>query len=157
MGHVFIARHGPTHKDELDIKQYHKVYAPQIKKMINKYGNVTRIYTSPIERCIHTAKILAKYLDIPHNEIITSNYLLRHDAKNESNELAKERAREFGHMLYYTETNILVVTHSSVLRHILEGVTNTNIKNFYINKGSLTIYDTINNDYLEFNHKWNKS
>jgi broad specificity phosphatase PhoE len=152
MGYIFIVRHGPTHKDNLDIITYHNYFVPQIKDIISNYGNISYIYTSPIERCKNTASILAKALNLSDDKIIMTDDLLRFDRKIECSCITKHRTKRFGHRLRSKKENILIVTHSSVIKYILEGISHTKIKKFYVNKGSLTVFDNSKDRFIDFNH-----
>jgi len=159
MSYIFIARHGPTHNDELDIQTYRDFFAPKIRNLINTITNnvgIERIYTSPIARCKKTAKIIANSLNIPRDLLLKTDALLRFDQERECSCITKKSARSFGHILRESTKNVLLVTHSSVLKYVLEGLSHTSIKKFYVNKGSVTVYDTSTNAFIDFNHDWKK-
>lgn len=159
MSYIFIARHGPTHNDELDTDIYRNYFAPKIRNLINTITHsigVNRIYTSPITRCKKTAKIIANSLDMSRDLILKTDALLRFDQERECSCITKHSARSFGHILRESTENVLLVTHSSVLKYVLEGLSHTSIKKFYVNKGSVTVYDTSTNSFIDFNHDWKK-
>jgi len=151
MGHIYIARHGPTHHDKLDTETYGKVYVPKISKTISTYGAVTCIYTSPIERCVKSAQILARKLGLTDDKIIKTDELLRFDRSIECSCITKARATKFGRKLRKSKENALIVTHSSIIRHILSGLAQTYFKRFYINEGSVTIFNNKTKKILELN------
>lgn len=153
MGHIYIVRHGPTHHDKLDSNAYRKQYAPQIKNIINKYGNVTRIYSSPIKRCMKTARILAKELGLSRSSVIATDDLLRIDSYLERTYITKQVTERFGRKLRKSKENVLVITHSSVIRYVLEGLSKTNINKFYVNEGSITVFDNNQKKFVDFNHE----
>ncbi|VBB18898.1 histidine phosphatase family protein [Yasminevirus sp. GU-2018] len=149
MGFVLVARHGPTFKDELDRDKYINEYVSQIKEILDKYGPITKIYSSPIDRCKQTAKILAKEIGVKSVHI--KNELLRFDPERECTCVTRKKAIMFGYNQRNSDENILIVTHSSVLRHVLEGLRLKSIDRFYVNKGSITVFDKEEKEFVLFN------
>jgi broad specificity phosphatase PhoE len=157
MGYILIARHGPTDDNNLDVEKYLDRYVPQIKKLINKidYIDIDEIYTSPIDRCSESAYILGKALKIRKKHIYSRNELLRIDNDRECYCITRKNATGFGDFLRDIDRNILLITHSSVMKYIFSGLSHTKIHNVHIHTSSLSIFDTITQQFILFNHKWN--
>lgn len=154
MGYIFILRHGPTHHNldkPLNKKKFLKIVNKIIRK-IEKYGTIEKIYSSPISRCIDTAEIIAKNIGI--NDIKKTKNLKGCDPIKEKVKYTKKNSYEFGKYLRNKRGNILVVTHSSVLRDVLQGLSGDYIKHFEIEKASLTIYNTKEKRFIKFNIGW---
>ena len=151
MTYIFIARHGPTIKKNgeklLDEKKYKRV-TPYIGKIISKFGVVDIIYTSPMDRCINTAKILNQIFDTTiHKREELSGSVSKKNYNNQSH-----NCFEFSKKVSKIDKNILIVTHSSVLRSALKGVCGYDVKEFHVNEASLSIYDKKHNKFILFNN-----
>jgi broad specificity phosphatase PhoE len=149
--YIFVARHGPSRDNELLEREYVKSYAPKITKAINRYGGITKIYTSPINRCADSAEILGEFLNV--NNIVITDNLARFEG-NDGDMRKKERAIAFGKSLRNSNENILLVTHSSIMRHVLAGLYNREVNSFYVNDASLTIFDSKKQGFELFNKDW---
>lgn len=156
MGYIFILRHGPTttvdNNDEkiLDKQKFKKVI-PHIVSTISKYCYLDVIYTSPIDRCIETAKMLNKYLN---TDIQLKNDLLRCTDAETCDARLKE-VYKFGHTLTHTKNkNILIVTHSSVVSGIIGGLLGYEIEKLEKKKSSISIYDRNNGKFILINHSF---
>lgn len=154
MGYIFIVRHGPVYyknnEEWLDRKEFRKILEP-LAEYIEKYGDIDEIYTSPLERCYSTAKLLKRKLRIEN--LYKDERLLRKGTIDDTRS-AFERVYNFGRKFRHSDKNILIVSHSSVLSKLIEGVTDTDhIKTKYC-KASLTIYDTEKEEIVAFNKCW---
>lgn len=83
--------------------------------------------------------------------IETNDNLLRLDRNREDKTVTKRNAMSFGRSIHNSNENILVVTHSSVLKYVLEGLNNRKMNNFHINTASLTIFDVNRRKFDMFN------
>lgn len=151
MGYLFILRHGPVvrknHHRELDHNEYKKI-VHRIVRIINKYDNVDIIYTSPIDRCIDTAVILNKYFDV---RIKKTDNLLRCGEGQVKCSKRLRNCKKFGKKIARYDDNVLIVTHSSVIRGVMNGVSGKKIKKFKVNRASLTIYDKDREKFVVYN------
>jgi len=170
MGYIFILRHGPTHSNEkLNLKKMYN-FCPHIINKLLMYGGVDIIYTSPIERCKDTANIIRSILNIKKKKLIVTKYLRRID-DDESILSIQRRTAEFGYnilnmyknIVYKSSSNsniknkdknILIISHSSVLKYVIEGIIDSKLSNIYFNTASLTIYDYKNDELIDLNIKW---
>jgi broad specificity phosphatase PhoE len=158
MGYIFILRHGPTDKSEnLQGDKFIKML-PNIKKVIGKYcgdNKIKCIFTSPVERCMDTSKLVAKKLDV--KKVKEEDGLRRCDReKNEKCSDANKRARKYAKFIKKKlkyKHNIILVTHSSVYKKIVEELYGHDLPKTRLHKASLSIVDLENSKLCEFNIK----
>lgn len=154
MGYIFVLRHGPTDGHENLYKKKFLKLIPSITNHITDYCNpndIESIYTSPIERCKDTARILAKVFNI--NEIKKKKYLHRWNGKRETREDANNRVRKYGKYIQkkYTDKNIILITHSSVYRALVESLYHHKVPHQKLHKAALSVIDLNSGELSEYN------
>ena len=156
MGYIFVLRHGPTDGHEnLNKKKYFKLI-PSITQHITRYcgpDKIQSIYTSPLDRCKDTADILAELLKIKN--VKKEKYLHRWNGRHndETREEANNRVKKFGKHIrkHDNKENIILITHSSVYRSLVESLYGHKVRHQKINKGALSIIDLDTGKLKEYN------
>jgi broad specificity phosphatase PhoE len=147
MVYIFILRHGPTDNNVLNVKKFKKM-KKNIIDTIKFHGNVKKIYTSPYSRTRETVELLIDDLKV---ETYNIKKIYNRCEKLEYDDACNNRAWAAGYSLRKKKENILIVTHSSIIRKLLEGISKKKISRFYIKQAALFIYDTNAHDFILFN------
>lgn len=153
MRYIFILRHGPAikkHHNKILNKKLFNTIAPYIAQTILKFGDVGIIYSSPIPRCMDTAKILNKFF---RTTLHKEKKLLRCDSKIGCSRRLRNSSK-FGKKILKKTKNVLIITHSSVLRGVINGACGHDINKFKVKRASLSIYDKQYNKFILFNQGW---
>jgi hypothetical protein len=159
--HTFIIRHGPTYKKnpcKIKMSKTRKILkrlSYLIFNIVTSYNIRIRdinIYTSPIERCKITAKLLYRYLTYvlcsKINMILDVNKLTRWNEKKETRKNSIKRAINYGKLIRTEQKKLkdnkrheinIYITHSSIYQHFIYGLTKINNK-IRIKKGSVSYY-----------------
>lgn len=163
----FIIRHGPIHHNEsINFNKYLKIITKQIL-YIKNFLNVNAlnqeniiIHSSPIKRCYTTAKFILTYLNVIFEnlniKIKIDKNLTRVDDKNgETLEKCHNRAKLYGHEIYNNykhDKNInIFITHSSILKSLISGISNQTIKNDKLFTSSLSIINANTRKLIIYN------
>jgi len=159
MGFIFIMRHGPTKNYNIKTASLKKII-PRIAKEINSYGKIDVVITSPITRCVETSKMVMEYMKINQDKLII-NDILQRVKKGESWDECHLRGVNIGkNMLSIVQNdnmnNILIITHSSILKSIVEGATGKLKDDEHLHATSLTIFNHTTKKLLFYNKGWKK-
>ena len=135
---IFFVRHGDASDDKLT--KLGKKQAKEITKQLN-YENIKKIYCSPLKRCLETAKIISKKLNL---EIEIINDLKeRNKINNPKNNIEKEVNENYLNYNYintkYDTCNAFINRSFDAFDKILENHKNRN-ENILIIAHSSTIY-----------------
>ena len=174
--HTFIIRHGPTYKKnpcKIQMTKTRKILkrlSYLIFNLVTSYNIRIRdinIYTSPIERCKLTARVLYRYLSYvlcsKKNMILDEKKLTRWNEKKETRKKSIKRAINYGKLIRTEQKKLrennrheinIYITHSSIYQHFIYGLTKINNK-VKIRKGSISYYN-IKKNKLFYNYKINK-
>ena len=156
-GNIIIIRHGPTHGEEICIKELNNIIGNIINCINdNCTTEIHKIYTSPYDRCKITTKYLMDGLNIKKRR--TCHQLSRKENFDTWTDV-HERGYNYGKFIRKkyknSEKNIIIVTHSSILIDIIKGILkikNSDRESIYIHPCSLTIIN--DTDIKEFNKHW---
>lgn len=156
-GMIFIVRHGPTHGDDICMKELTYIIddvANFIAK--NNNGKIHKVFTSPYERCDITSSVLMDKLNINSNRKEKTDYLAR---KRSNDKWSDVHTRGYGYGKHigtkYKNKNVILVTHSSILLDVVKGVVgDDNLKKQYLHPCSVTIIK--NNEIVSFNKGWSE-
>jgi broad specificity phosphatase PhoE len=156
MGFIFVLRHCPTiedHDESVD-GRFLEDFAPRIAHFINQICHIDIIYTSPLKRCTKTAIAIEKY--IHSGKVLQTEQLNRWNSHGyETRRLANIRAYNFGYSLYSqihnSNRNVLIITHSSILGTVVQGISGLNMDIMHIYDISLSLYDANHNKLIFYN------
>lgn len=154
-GHIFILRHGPTYfkgDTEMLNTELFTLILPKITQFINQFGKINHIYTSSKKRCVDTAKLLADRLGVAS---IKKTNKLRRLADYANPDKIIDSIYDFGERIRNTDENIILITHSSTLIHVIRAVTGIYAKKPFFEISSLTVYDVDKHTLICFNKGWN--
>lgn len=135
---IFFLRHGDAIDDKLT-----KLGKKQAKNIIPQldYENITKIYCSPAKRCIETAKIISKKLNV-EIEII-NNLNERVKIKNPKNDIEKEVNENYLNYKYINKNYETCNTFINKCVHVFENIYskhNNKNENILIIAHSSTVY-----------------
>jgi len=161
---VFVLRHGHVKRNKsIDEKKYNK-QANKNVQIIKDIMRLSKINTaelvflcSPFKRCLETASIIIHKLKKINPKIKTSiekdENLTRWDRK-ESRQYSFDRSRKYGKEIKKTlleEKNkfYFLVTHSSVIFTVVEGITNIEIPHKELKAGAIFVADFKDNKIVK--------
>lgn len=152
MKYIFIMRHGPTKHDIIQVDKFKEII-DKIRLRLQNYEPIDKVITSPITRCVKTSQIL-KEAGIFNVEPEITNKLKRISSNNFNKNDKKKKAVQFGKSIiekYNSVNNLLIITHSSVIKSLIEGITDKKISDEYYHEASLTIFNC-ETKRIEFNN-----
>lgn len=135
---IFVLRHGKTNEQNYLDKELFKKSIPKIIKNIEEFTsikNVKRVVTSLQERCYESALMLSEALGI---EMLATDKLNRCDeGRRKSNIRLKEysdRAKRSVLKHFREDKNyaIILITHSSVYKNLVEFLSNTKLEDQWL-------------------------
>lgn len=154
-GTIFIVRHGPTHDDDLCVREMKKIIN-SVTKFIqnnkNEDAKIHKVLTSPYERCDQTASLLMEKLNISGKRKQQTDRLSRIQNSEKWSDV-HTRGYEYGKFLRsrYRDKNIMIVTHSSLLLDVVKGVVrDRELKKQYLHPCSVTVIK--NGKLIVFNY-----
>lgn len=172
--YIVVLRHGPTHSNEtINYNSFVNFISEMVVFLTNflsskglDVNDITpKIFTSPFPRCIDTGKLLASYLEVIRNnkkvKVGTDEGVKRWDYKNETREMSKKRASNYGEQLY-KKINIIskpcvyiYVSHSSIIPALISGIVGKKLKKVKLHTASLSIININNREMEVFNKSFN--
>jgi broad specificity phosphatase PhoE len=169
--YVIVLRHGPTHSNETINYNSFVNFIGELVVFLNQFliekgldiKNITpKVYCSPYERCMETAKLITSYLEVIRNNkkisINKNSGIARWDKKHESREKSIERATTYGNHIYEKKKSsssdeiCIYISHSSIIPALLSGIVGKKLKKFKLHTASLSIIN-VNNRELEIFNK----
>lgn len=169
--YVIVLRHGPTHSNEtINYNSFVNFTSDLIVYLTNflsnkglDVNNITpKIYTSPYPRCKDTGKLLTSYLKVIRNnkniKVGTDEGIKRWDFKNETREMSKRRATNYGETIYKKIAEkkepcvYIYVSHSSVIPSLISGIVGRRLKKIKLHTACMSIIN-INDRELEVFNK----
>lgn len=151
MGYIFVLRHGPTYKQKLKTDKFEQK-ANDIVNYIKEFCKIDKIYTSPYKRCVQTTNIIRKLLNV--SDIIVTKELMRANLKKETKDDVDLRAYKYGNTFRKIDENILIITHTSIIKPFVEGLCLKKLDQTYLHTACLSIYDSNRKTLEEYNKQW---
>lgn len=151
-------RHGPTKHDILNKHKLNKIIE-EIGDVLNEYsqGKIDQVISSPVERCVETAKIIMDHMDIDPIKFKIKDKLsrIRHsEPKSECHERGNRFGKKIHRKISKNNQNILIITHSSILKSVIEGIIDKPLEYTRLHKASLSVYNCDTSSLEVFNKKF---
>ena len=165
--YFMVIRHGPTNKDEtINFDKYLKIITKLIlyvKDFLDKNDiNIKKkliIHTSPIYRCITTAKFISTYFNVLNGndklKIIVDKNLRRWASKKETLDECFKRAHVYGNTVQKEQDDDkdvhIFITHSSVINALVAGLCGVEMKKNKLHTSCLSIINAETRELELFN------
>ena len=174
--YIIVLRHGPTNSNEtINYSKFISFVTNLINYLKETLGKANidikktsiKVYASPYERCIDTAKLVTSYLNVLRSssankiEIKSNDKIKRWNSSKESRQHSIDRANIYGKHIYKKastkpENICIYVTHSSIIPSFVSGIMGEKMPSTKLHSACMSIINVNGRKLETYNKSFDK-